>query len=119
MAGGHGSIPPGSLAAEIEERRVFDLQHAASRRDPAPDLAGRLRALAQLRALIIDNQGALAGAIFADFGVRARAETELLEIVLTLNAVRYVEAPGPALHVAGEMEDDLACGFAQVRHGGE
>lgn len=78
---------PADGVAEV--RRIFDLQHAASRREPSPDLAARLRALAVLRALITDNERAISKTISADFGQRARAETELLEIVPTLNAVRY------------------------------
>jgi coniferyl-aldehyde dehydrogenase len=80
-----------TLAPSLGVRRIFDLQHAASRREPAPDLAARLRALTRLRTLVTQNEGALAKAISADFGVRARAETELLEIVPTLNAVRYAK----------------------------
>jgi coniferyl-aldehyde dehydrogenase len=70
-------------------RRVFDLQHAASRREAKPTLDQRLDALARLRRLVLDNRGAIAEAISADFGTRSHDETELLEVVPTLNALRH------------------------------
>ncbi|MHB8285876.1 MAG: coniferyl aldehyde dehydrogenase [Caulobacteraceae bacterium] len=70
-------------------RRLFALQHTASRREPAPDLAARLAALERLRRTITDNAAELKDAISKDFGVRSRAETQLLEIVPTLAAIRY------------------------------
>jgi coniferyl-aldehyde dehydrogenase len=53
------------------------------------DLATRRGRLDRLRALVQENEGALAEAISADFGTRSRTETELLEIVPTLNAIRH------------------------------
>jgi coniferyl-aldehyde dehydrogenase len=89
MADGQTPVPAPAQAPDIEARRLFDLQHAASRREPAPDLRARLHSLERLRRLVIDNKAALAEAISEDFGVRSRTETELLEIVPTVNAVRY------------------------------
>src|SRR5580704_16813331 len=74
-------------------RRVFDLQYAASRREAKPTLDQRLDALARLRRLVLDNRGAIAEAISADFGTRSHDETELLEVVPTLNALRHARGP--------------------------
>src|SRR5688572_10013696 len=77
------------VAAEQEARRIFDLQHAASRQGPPADARLRRDRLERLRAILAGNQAAFAGAITDDFGVRSRAETELLEIVPTVSAIRH------------------------------
>jgi coniferyl-aldehyde dehydrogenase len=79
-------------AEEAEARHIFDFQHRASRSEPAPDLALRRDWLARLRALIAGNEAAIASAISDDFGIRSRTETELLEIVPVLNAIRHARA---------------------------
>jgi coniferyl-aldehyde dehydrogenase len=61
---------------------------AASRACPPPDLRARRSHLASLKDMILDARDALAEAIARDFGGRARAETELLEIVPLMNAIR-------------------------------
>ncbi|MEF2554030.1 coniferyl aldehyde dehydrogenase [Aurantimonas sp. A2-1-M11] len=68
---------------------LFDRQRQASRTMPAPDAAARREALATLRRLIVGHVDAIADAISADFGTRSKAETELLEISPTLNAIRH------------------------------
>ena len=77
------------VADESEARRVFELQHRASRQEPTAGLGLRLDRLDRLRALIAANESALADAVSSDFGVRSRTETQLLEIVPTLNAIRH------------------------------
>jgi coniferyl-aldehyde dehydrogenase len=77
------------LVQEGEARRIFDLQHSASRKDPAAGVELRRDRLERLRSVIAGNEAALAEAISNDFGVRSRTETELLEIVPTLNAIRH------------------------------
>jgi coniferyl-aldehyde dehydrogenase len=78
------------LVADPDEmRRIFDLQRAESRKGAVAGLALRRDRLERLRALVADNEAALAEAISSDFGVRSRTETELLEIVPTLNAIRH------------------------------
>ena len=77
------------VADEGGARRIFELQHQASRRGAAASLDLRLDRLERLRALVACNEAGLAEAISADFGVRSRTETELLEIVPTLNAIRH------------------------------
>jgi coniferyl-aldehyde dehydrogenase len=69
-------------------RRVFERQHAASRSGPMPDVAARRLSLATLYDLVRDNANAFAQAIAEDFGGRAHRETEILEAIPTLNAVR-------------------------------
>lgn len=89
------------VADEGEARRIFDLQHGRSRQGPPPDLKLRRDRLERLRAVIAGNEAAIAQAISDDFGIRSRTETELLEIVPTLNAIRYARK-----HVAGWMRPE-------------
>jgi coniferyl-aldehyde dehydrogenase len=70
-------------------RAIFDGQRLASRGQTAPTLNSRRRSLDKLRDLVKSNGPAIARAISADFGTRAVAETELLEVVPTLNAIRH------------------------------
>ena len=70
-------------------RHIFDLQRAASRREAKPTLGQRLNALERLRSLVLDNRQDIAQAISADFGNRPHDETQLLEIVPVVNAIRY------------------------------
>jgi coniferyl-aldehyde dehydrogenase len=70
-------------------REAFDRQHAASRGSPSPDAAARRVLLATLYGLVRDNTDAFARAIAEDFGGRAQRETELLEAIPTLNAIRH------------------------------
>ncbi|HEX8307640.1 MAG TPA: coniferyl aldehyde dehydrogenase [Allosphingosinicella sp.] len=77
------------VADESEARRIFELQHRASRRGPAAGLDLRLDRLDRLRALIAANEALLTDSISKDFGVRSSTETQLLEIVPTLNAIRH------------------------------
>ncbi|HEX8262016.1 MAG TPA: coniferyl aldehyde dehydrogenase [Allosphingosinicella sp.] len=77
------------VAGEDEARRLFDLQHRESRRQPAADLKLRRDRLERLRAVLAGREAAFAKAISDDFGVRSRTETELLEIVPTMSAIRH------------------------------
>ena len=70
-------------------RSAFERQHAASRSRPAPDLAARRAALMRLRDMLRTESAAIAKAISEDFGRRSLAETELLEMVPTHNAIRH------------------------------
>jgi coniferyl-aldehyde dehydrogenase len=70
-------------------REAFDLQHAASRGSPMPDAAARRASLATLYELVRDNANELARTIAEDFGGRAQRETEILEVIPTLNAIRH------------------------------
>jgi coniferyl-aldehyde dehydrogenase len=73
-------------------REIFDRQHAASRRSRAPDAAARRNSLTTLYDLVRDNTDAFSQAIAADFGGRAQRETELLEAIPTLNAIRHARS---------------------------
>lgn len=86
---------------EDEARRIFDLQHRASRRGPIADSRLRRDRLERLRSVVAGNEAALAEAISSDFGIRSRTETELLEIVPTLNAIRHARR-----HVAAWMRPE-------------
>lgn len=68
---------------------AFHVMHDASRRDRLPDLRTRRDRLDALRRMVIDNRDEIARVIDADFGGRPRKETELLEIVPLLNALRH------------------------------
>jgi coniferyl-aldehyde dehydrogenase len=70
-------------------RAIFDEQRLASRNQAAPTLSQRLQSLDKLRDLVQSHGAAIARAICDDYGARAVAETELLEIVPTLNAIRH------------------------------
>ena len=78
-----------ACAGEDEARRIFDLQHAASRQGPPADLELRRDRLERLRSLVAGNEAEFAEAISNDFGIRSRTETELLEIVPTMSAIRH------------------------------
>ncbi|HEY1858450.1 coniferyl aldehyde dehydrogenase [Acidocella sp.] len=82
-------------------RIIFDQQHAASRAGTAPSAQTRRATLATLEHLIVDNADALAAAIATDFGGRARAESELMEMVPAVRAIRYARR-----HVARWMRPE-------------
>jgi coniferyl-aldehyde dehydrogenase len=83
------------LGELAEARRLFERQHQASRSEPAPALALRQDRLRRLGALVAEHARAFADAIGQDFGTRARAETELLELAPTLGAIRHAAANLP------------------------
>lgn len=65
-------------------------QQEVARRHGAPDLKARLAALDGLAQLVRRHQGQLVAAVSADFGNRARQETELGELMPLLNGIRHV-----------------------------
>jgi coniferyl-aldehyde dehydrogenase len=98
--------------------RRFGALHSASRREPAPDVAQRRTLLKRAREMVLDARQAIAAAISRDFGGRATAETELLEIVPLMNAIRHASR-----HLGSWMRDEprrVAFAFqparAWVRH---
>jgi coniferyl-aldehyde dehydrogenase len=82
-------IQTASGMSEDALRSIFALQRDASRGTPAPPFERRSAALEMLRELVRTNATAIASAISADFGGRSESETELLEIVPTLSAIRH------------------------------
>jgi coniferyl-aldehyde dehydrogenase len=72
-----------------ELKQVFDRLRKASRASPAPDANQRCASLDALCAMVLDNQEEIIAAISSDFCGRSRAETELLEMVPLINAVKH------------------------------
>ena len=70
-------------------RQIFDRQHAASRRTLAPDASARRASLSSLLDLVEGNADAFVKAIAADFGVRCRRETEILDVIPVVRAIRH------------------------------
>jgi coniferyl-aldehyde dehydrogenase len=70
-------------------REIFDKQKAACLENPYPDYDTRRANLLKLEAILVDNQDAIAAAISKDFGNRAFQETQLLEIFLPVDLLRY------------------------------
>ena len=85
------SVIPDAPTTETEVRRLFEAQHAASRREPAPTLEARQTSLDTLRRLVAENDAAFADAISRDFGNRSKHETALMEIVPTLSAIKHTK----------------------------
>ncbi len=97
---------------------AFPIIRKASRRDRLPGLATRRDRLASLRRMVVESRGEIARAINTDFGGRPRQETELLEIVPLLNALRNTSR-----HLRRWMRDErrhvawpFQPGSAWVRH---
>jgi coniferyl-aldehyde dehydrogenase len=77
---------PGSIA-ELEQ--IFAEQHAASRRQPFPDLALRRDRLGRMIALLQSARTGLCAAVAADFGRRSADNTLAFDILPPLNALKY------------------------------
>jgi len=78
---GEGAMP--------EMRRVFSLQHAASRADPFPSESLRRDRLERLIDVLLTHQDALCDAVEHDFGRRSATNTRLFDILPPLNALKY------------------------------
>lgn len=74
---------------ENEARRIYNLQRAAYKANPYPSYEERKVNLNKLEKIMVDNQAAIAEAISKDFGNRAQQETELIELFLSIDGVRY------------------------------
>jgi coniferyl-aldehyde dehydrogenase len=82
---------PGAAAVEatIERMRAgFDAQRAAFAADMMPSRDARVDRLDRLLRLTEKYQTAIADAISADFGHRARQETDLAEIFIVMSGIR-------------------------------
>ena len=73
----------------IPMRNQFDRLREAAVRDPSAPWPVRKRRLLALRALLQESEDALADAISSDFGHRSPAETQLLELFPSLEAVKH------------------------------
>lgn len=71
------------------EQRLAAQRHAFLR-DGAPTIAQRKAALRRLRSAILAQRGALTAAVSADFGHRSPYETDILEILVTVQAIDYL-----------------------------
>ena len=77
-------------------RAAYELLHAASRAEPYPDWPTRRDRLKRLGALIRDHEALLCEAISDDFGHRAMAESQVLDIMPSLEAIRHAQRHGAA-----------------------
>ena len=82
-------------------RTRFDRLREAAAHEPYPAWAVRKRRLEALFALLHDAQDLLADAVAIDFGHRSHAETKLLEIFPSLEAIRHA-----LRHGASWMRDE-------------
>jgi coniferyl-aldehyde dehydrogenase len=79
-----GHSPPATEAA-----RLLELQRAAHAKQRVPTARARTDRLYQLEDMIRKRAASFADAISADFGNRSRFETDLLEIMVLISAIRY------------------------------
>jgi len=82
-------------------RNQFDRLRQAAMQDPFPAWPARRRRLQSLLDLLHDGRNLLADAIAIDFGHRSHAETQLLEIFPSIEAVRHA-----LRHGAGWMREE-------------
>lgn len=69
---------------------LLDLQRRAFLRDGPPGLTLRRQRLKRLRAAVLAHRCALQQAVSADFGHRSRHETDILELVVVVQAIDYL-----------------------------
>jgi coniferyl-aldehyde dehydrogenase len=83
------SSPPVD-ATELERmRQIFDLQQRDFAASPYPDLAARRTKLRALIDALRRHQDGIVAAVNADFGVRAPAETKLVEVMGPILEARH------------------------------
>jgi coniferyl-aldehyde dehydrogenase len=70
-------------------RDLFRAQRLASRTVPTLTIKQRVKSLNTIRALILENGAAIKKSICNDFGNRSTTETEMLEMIPVLNAIRH------------------------------
>jgi len=79
----------GQGATQSEAARLLELQSAAQRKAGPPSSRVRIDRLYQLEDMVRSRTEVFAGAISADFGNRSRFETDLLETMVTVSAIRH------------------------------
>ncbi|MET3918406.1 coniferyl-aldehyde dehydrogenase [Variovorax sp. OAS795] len=83
-------IPHAGDAAEIQRMQwVFDRQRTAFEAAPFPELAARRAKLRRLIDMLRRHQNDIVAAVNADFGVRAGAETKLVEVMGPILEARH------------------------------
>src|SRR5262245_63625823 len=83
-----GVVKTGSNTLQL--RAVFDRMQAASRQTPAPSYAERVRRLERLASAVRAHQSEIAETINSDFGNRSVRETKLAEVLMLLDAIKYM-----------------------------
>lgn len=93
-------------------QQQFDIMRTASRQDQYVDWSIRSVWLKKLEQLVMDNQSEIITAIHADFGQRPAAETTMLELFPTLEAIRYTQKHGKAW--SAKQSSKLGFGFCPL-----
>lgn len=70
---------------------IFDIQKAAFRKNPMPCAAERIAHLDSLHRAMIKHQATLLQAVSDDFGHRSKDETEIAEVITTLESIKYYQ----------------------------
>jgi len=81
-----------AMTPDIEdnaERLIYERQRKAYKANPYPSYVERKANLDKLEKMMVDNQEAIAEAISKDFGNRAHQETQLIELFLSIDGIRY------------------------------
>lgn len=79
----------GHTSTVSDAARLLELQRAAQRKEGPPPVRVRVDRLYQLEDMIRKRADSIAGAISADFGNRSRFETDLLETMVLVSAIRH------------------------------
>ncbi|MGQ0428565.1 MAG: coniferyl aldehyde dehydrogenase [Gammaproteobacteria bacterium] len=87
MATAHDSARLAAHPAQLSQ--ALELQRRSFNADPNPPLAIRRDRLHRLRRMLRDHAEGIRDAINADFGNRAREETELLELFTSLEGIAH------------------------------
>ncbi len=86
---GQGGDMDGHTTQQSEAARLLELQTAAQRKEGSPPSRVRIDRLYQLEDMVRKRTEVFAGAISSDFGNRSRFETDLLETMVTISAIRH------------------------------
>ncbi|MBQ0725564.1 MAG: coniferyl aldehyde dehydrogenase [Cycloclasticus sp.] len=81
-----------AMTPDIENnaaRLIYERQRKAYKANPYPSYVERKANLDKLEKMMVDNQEAIAEAISKDFGNRAHQETQLIELFLSIDGIRY------------------------------
>lgn len=79
----------GHTTRQSDAARLLSLQSAAQRKWGPPSSRVRIDRLYQLEDMVRSRTEAFAGAISSDFGNRSRFETDLLETMVAVSAIRH------------------------------